>query len=353
MEDVIESVLQGNRRTLARLLTDIENEREGIESILATLFLHTGNAHVIGVTGAPGTGKSTLVTRMVQAYRERDMSVAILAVDPSSPFSGGAILGDRVRMQELSGDKGVFIRSMASRGNPGGLSYATRDVIRVFDAAGFDKIIVETVGAGQSEIDIVRLAHTTIVVEAPGLGDGIQAIKAGILEIADILVVNKADHPGVTNTVRSLNMMLEIGHPTKANHTRHHGMKLDNDNPEVDADTAVLWIPPIVETIATEKKGISELINQIKIHNQYSLEHKQRNNQEQMAISHEFFERLKRALLDEYLAQFSPNTHSYLLARILARDLSPVQAVQIALAARNKTSPEDLLHDEHSAGNTL
>jgi len=202
MIERVQQVLDGDRRALARLLTHVENEREGAEQALAALFPHTGRAWVIGVTGAPGTGKSTLVNEMTKHYRAQGKTVAILAIDPTSPFTGGALLGDRVRMRDLSGDSGVFIRSMATRGSLGGLARATRDAIRVLDAGGFDVVLVETVGAGQNEVDIVRAADTTVVVEAPGMGDEVQAIKAGILEIADVLVVNKADRQGVNHTCR-------------------------------------------------------------------------------------------------------------------------------------------------------
>src|ERR1044071_5722057 len=223
MMELVTAVRAGDRRALARLLTAVENQREGVDEALKALYPHTGRAWVIGLTGAPGTGKSSLVTELAKAYRAQGETVAVLAVDPTSPFTGGAILGDRIRMRELSGDKGVFIRSMATRGSLGGLARATRDAIRVLDAAGFDRILVETVGAGQSEVDIVRAAYTTVVIEAPGLGDDVQAIKAGILEIADVLVVNKADRPGVDNTVRGLKTMLELGHPaSRENMVSHH-----------------------------------------------------------------------------------------------------------------------------------
>src|SRR5512147_1626600 len=227
-----DSILEGNRLPLSRLLTQVENHSPEGRAALAELFPHTGKAHLIGVTGAPGTGKSSLVNQLTLYYRkEQKKRVAIIAVDPSSPFTGGAVLGDRVRMRDLSGDEGVFIRSMASRGSVGGLAQTTASFTQVFDAAGFNIIVIETVGAGQSEVDIARLAHTTIVVEAPGLGDDIQAIKAGILEIADVLVINKADRPGVENTERALRAMLELAHPTKRVF-RHHGQTMNVTPPQ-------------------------------------------------------------------------------------------------------------------------
>ncbi len=216
--DLVQTI-RSNRRQLSRLLTRAENGQADAE--IAAIYPHTGQAHIIGVTGAPGTGKSTLVNALTKQYRSQQRTVAIVAVDPTSPFTGGAILGDRIRMRELSGDVGVFVRSMATRGSLGGLARATGDLVCVFDAAGFDVILIETVGAGQSEVDIARLAQTTLVVEAPGLGDDVQAIKAGILEIADILVVNKADRPGVDNTVRALRAMLDLGH--RVERISHHG----------------------------------------------------------------------------------------------------------------------------------
>ncbi len=215
---LVPDVLAGERLALARLLSQVENDTPEGRAALNELFEHTGRAHLVGVTGAPGTGKSSLVNQLARYYRQpaqggEPRTVAVVAVDPSSPFTGGAILGDRVRMRDLAGDPGVFIRSMAARGSLGGLAHATASLVQVFDAAGFEVILIETVGAGQAEVDIARLAHTTLVVEAPGLGDDIQAIKAGILEIADVLVVNKADRPGVENTERALRGMLQLAHP--------------------------------------------------------------------------------------------------------------------------------------------
>ena len=228
------AVLQGDRLALARLLTHVENDTADGRAALRALFPRTGKAHLIGVTGAPGTGKSSLVNRLALYFREHHKRVAIAAVDPSSPFTGGAVLGDRVRMKDLSGDADVFIRSMASRGALGGLARTTAGIVQAFDAAGYEIILIETVGAGQGEVDIARLAHTTLVVEAPGLGDDIQAIKAGILEIADILVVNKADRPGVENTEKALRSVLELGLPARRVY-RHHGQAIRAEDPAASA----------------------------------------------------------------------------------------------------------------------
>ncbi|MHA2055886.1 MAG: methylmalonyl Co-A mutase-associated GTPase MeaB [Candidatus Hodarchaeales archaeon] len=210
MEELIERVLQGNRRAIAKAITLVENHPTDCEVFIQRIFPNTGNSHVIGITGPPGSGKSSLVNNLAKEYRKLNKRIGIIAVDPTSPFSGGALLGDRIRMDELSSDPNVFIRSMGSRGNLGGLSRATMDAIRVLDAAQFDIIIVETVGAGQGEVEIVRTAHTTIVIGIPGTGDAVQAIKAGILEIADIYVVNKKDRPGADEIARELKLLLSL-----------------------------------------------------------------------------------------------------------------------------------------------
>src|SRR3989440_13041712 len=207
MQNIVERLLNGDRRALARMVTLIENDAPVARECLAELHQHAGRAHIVGVTGSPGAGKSTLVTRMVRELRNRDHKVGVVAVDPTSPFTGGAILGDRIRMMELSGDPNVFIRSMASRGNLGGLSASTRDVVRAMDAAGYNPIMIETVGTGQAEVEVMRTAHTVMVVAAPGMGDDIQAIKAGILEIADVFVVSKADKPCADQNVAELAML--------------------------------------------------------------------------------------------------------------------------------------------------
>jgi len=259
-----DGVRTGNRLALARAITAVENETENAHALLAALYSQTGRAHIIGVTGAPGTGKSTLVTGLVQAYRHAGLTVAVVAIDPTSPFTGGAILGDRVRMRALSGDAGVFVRSMATRGSLGGLSKTTGDVVILLDAAGFERIIVETVGVGQAEVAIASTAHTTLVVEAPGLGDEVQAIKAGILEIADILVVNKADRPGADRTIKALEMMLELetGGPRVL---RHHGQLIQPETPLPTA-TPDRWRVTVLKTVATSNDGVTELRDRIEAH---------------------------------------------------------------------------------------
>src|SRR5215208_5066732 len=295
-----QSILDGNRLALARLLTQAENDSPEGRATLAELFPHTGKAHLIGVTGAPGTGKSSLVNQLALFYRRNDLSrkkVAIVAVDPSSPSTGGAVLGDRVRMRDLSGDEGVFIRSMATRGSLGGIAQKTASLVQVFDAAGYEIILIETVGAGQSEVDVARLAHTTIVVEAPGLGDEIQAIKAGILEIADVLVINKADRPGVENTERALRSTLELAHPTKRVF-RHHGQIMDISAPSTEAD---IWIPSIVKTVASEGKGIDELIESIAKHAAYLHQSGDRAARDRARLESEMEALLREALMDRFM----------------------------------------------------
>ncbi len=331
MTELVPALLNGDRRALARLLTWVENHHEGVDEALATLFPHTGRAWVIGVTGAPGTGKSTLVNALAKAYRAQGKTVGIIAVDPTSPFSGGAILGDRIRMRDLSGDTGVFIRSMATRGNLGGLSRATRDSIRLFDAAGFDIVLVETVGAGQSEVDIVRIAETTIVVEAPGLGDDVQAIKAGILEIADVLVVNKADRPGAMNTVRGLKGMLELGHPASRDQlVGHHGqlVTLEAAPPTHDAP---MWLPPIVQTVAMENTGIDDLVAAIVRHREFLQADGVSEQVNRQHIEMELYERLREGLMVRLMDTVPNHVFVDIISRIQSRELDPGQGVDLLL----------------------
>jgi len=307
---LVDQVLAGQRLALARLITLLENEDPAGRAALDRLFAHTGRAHIIGVTGSPGAGKSSLVNQLARSFRHpaaevQPLTVAIIAVDPTSPFTGGALLGDRVRMRDLAGDAGVFIRSMASRGALGGLARATAAAAQALDAAGFDVILIETVGAGQAEVDIARLAHTTLVVEAPGMGDDIQAIKAGILEIADILVVNKADRPGAENTLRALRGMLENGR-----------------------NSADGWQTRLVATVATEQRGIAELRAAIDAHAAHLRAGSAWAERDQARLQAELEALVQRELVARWRAGLSLADYQQTLKRLAARELSPYQALE-------------------------
>ncbi len=335
---LIDSVLNGDRLALARLLTQIENDTPDGRAALDSLFPRTGKAHLIGVTGAPGTGKSSLVNQLALHFRTQNKRVAIVAVDPSSPFTGGAVLGDRVRMKDLSGDDGVFIRSMASRGSLGGLAQATAGMAQVFDAAGYDVVMIETVGAGQSEVDIARLAHTTLVVEAPGLGDDIQAIKAGILEIADILVVNKADRPGVENTEKALKSMLEMAHPTQRVYL-HHGVPSPLRPSPVGrggGGEGNMWIPPIIKTIATEGNGIAELAGQIAKHAEHLRVSGDWAVRERARLESEMETALQERLMSQFRERVPQTRYDEVMRQVFERSLSPGEAVKLLTNGRAK-----------------
>jgi len=320
----LDAVTTGNRLALSRLLTEVENETETGRAALDGLFVRSGRAHLVGITGSPGTGKSSLVSCLAKSIRALQKTVAIVAIDPSSPFTGGAILGDRVRMRDLAGDPGVFIRSMASRGALGGLARATAGMVQVLDAAGFDLVMVETVGAGQSEVDIARLAHTTIVIDAPGLGDDIQAIKAGILEIADILVINKADLPGVENTERALRANLDLGYTNGLNHDAAHKMEGSADSTEVPAD----WLPPILKTIATQHSGIDEVVSAIFRHREYLLTSGVWQVRDQERLRTEVGHLLQNALLKRWQKKVPVEKYEVVLQKVFERIISPGEAIE-------------------------
>jgi len=285
----------------------IENDDPAAAALVSALYPRTGRAHIIGVTGPPGSGKSTLVDDITAVIRKGGQSVGIVAVDPSSPFTGGAVLGDRVRMQRHAGDAGVFIRSMASRKNAGGLAPATREVVRALDAAGRDVVIVETVGVGQIELEVVKVADTVVVVTVPGLGDGVQTIKAGLLEIADIFVVNMADRPGAHQTVADLKSMLTLGGSEERRRR---------------------WMPPVLETIGTTGQGVEELWQACQRH-QLVLEADQRMGRSRDHLRDEVVEAVQRHVGEYVSAQLSSDgAMEPVLAAVLARELDPRAAAR-------------------------
>ncbi len=307
-EATVQRILAGDLRALARAITTVENGEPQADELLKQLFPHSGRALVLGVTGSPGAGKSTLVDRMAAAYRRQEKTVGIIAVDPSSPFSGGAILGDRIRMQGHSSDPGIYIRSMATRGNLGGLARATADVATLLDAAGRDVIVVETVGVGQDEVDVVKLADVTVLLLVPGMGDGVQTIKAGLMEIADIFAINKADRADSDRLEQELHALLAI------------------------SQRADGWAPPVLKTVATEGAGVEELLATIEHYRGFLdsaglAEQKARQNWRQrlLALLRErllnrvVVETLDDGLLDEYAA------------RVAARQVDPYSVVDEVL----------------------
>jgi LAO/AO transport system kinase len=289
---IVDRIISRDLRAIARAISKIENDAPDASEILKALFAHTGKGVTIGITGAPGAGKSSLVDKLAMHYRAAGKTVGIIAVDPSSPFSGGAILGDRIRMQTLANDPGVYIRSMATRGNLGGLARATVDAVAVLDAAGYDRTLVETVGVGQDEVDIVKTADVSVVVLGPGMGDDIQAIKAGIMEIGDVFVINKAERDGVERTERELIALLEMSE-------RSDG-----------------WHPPIVRTVATQNKGIKQFTEAIESYAAFRREH---------SASLERFSGVAENRIIELLRE-------RLLRRVLNESLAPGELHELALA---------------------
>lgn len=307
--ELFDGVLGGNRRALARLITLIEDEDLLAAKVLAKLYKHTGKAHIIGITGPPGSGKSTIVTKLIPELRKKQKTIGILCVDPSSPFSGGAFLGDRIRMQEHTLDEAVYVRSMGTRGHLGGLARSTSDAVRAIDAFGKDVIIVETVGAGQAEVEIIEIAQTVIVTDIPGSGDDIQAIKAGIMEIADIFVVNKSDIPGADNKVNEINAMLELD-PRQRN-----------------------WTPPVILTNARSGEGIPELVETIGKHIEF-LRKSGLLNQKDLKRSRDELEDLMRDKLTRKLLEKLRDEPEYAdaIAKIAKRNEDPYTVAERLIA---------------------
>jgi LAO/AO transport system kinase len=303
--ELIEQVLKGQTRAVARAITRIENHSAQAAEIMKAVFPKTGNATVIGITGSPGAGKSSLVDKLALFYKNQGERVGIVCIDPSSPFSGGAILGDRIRMSALGTDKNIFIRSMATRGNLGGLSRATVDAVAILDAAGYDKVIVETVGVGQDEVEIVKTADVSVVVLVPGMGDDIQAIKAGIMEIGDVFVINKADREGVLRTQKELEALLGLAH-----------------RPD-------MWNPPIVKTIATESRGIEDLAAAVESYNLFQKDADSGRERRQAIAKWRLLELLQERLLSDLLSRTgSSEKLESLAAEIADKRLNPYSAVE-------------------------
>jgi LAO/AO transport system kinase len=316
-QQLVNAVLKGDRRAAARAITLIENNSPETQKIVSSLYPHTGKAQIVGVTGPSGAGKSTLVEKLVRELRRRGKTVGVIAVDPTSPFSGGAFLGDRIRMQDLSTDVGVFIRSMATRNNPGGLARATKDAVRILDAAGKDVVIVETVGAGQSEVDIIKIAQTVIVVLAPGLGDEIQAIKAGIMEIGDIFVVNKADRENASKTVTDIQAMLELSNGKDG------------------------WRPAIVKTVATEGKGTNQLLEKIDEHIK-CLKEGEADLRQKRIVEAELVEAIRQKTAEQIIEALRKNGElEKLISQILNRQMDSQTAAEKALSEQSKKSARE------------
>jgi LAO/AO transport system kinase len=319
MVELATSLLSGNRRALARGITLVETGGAQARELLSAIYARTGHAHVVGITGAPGAGKSTLVNALALHWRRTGKTVGIIAVDPTSPFTGGAILGDRIRMQPLGGDSGIFIRSMASRGRLGGIAHATSDAIDLLDAAGFDLVLVETVGAGQSEVEIASAAHTTIVIEVPGMGDDVQAIKAGILEIADIFVVNKADREGADATIRQLRTMMRLGGPPRDG-----------------------WEPPILPAVAMREEGIAQLAAAVERHLAHLSATGQKAERERARAAREFQLIVQEAALERMRARLADAGWDALVAKIAAREIDPYTAAAELLSQEPGVRSQEL-----------
>jgi len=336
-------VTAGDTRSIARALRNVDDRIPGYLDLLKELFPKTGKAWVVGITGNPGAGKSTLTDRLIEALRKANKRVGVLCVDPSSPYTGGAILGDRIRMTRHANDDGVFIRSVATRGHLGGLSRSARDMVRVLDASGFDVVLVETVGVGQDELEITRTAHTTLIVAAPGLGDEVQAIKAGLLETADVFAVNKADRDGADATVRDLELMIALG--TEAlvasgknrAHVVHGGVKVDAlPNAPTTTGVSEVWTPPILKCVATRNEGVADLLVALERHHQWIQSTESGRERRRQRVIEEVREALRETLIDAAAEKLAKELDEAATA-VEARTIDPYTATE-QLLARFKAS---------------
>jgi LAO/AO transport system kinase len=338
LDDLASRVLARDPRAAARVLRIVDDQVAGYQEILKALFSHTGKATIVGVTGNPGAGKSTLVDRLIESYRAANKSVGVIAVDPTSPYSGGAILGDRIRMSRHATDPGVFIRSVATRGHLGGLSRSARDMVRVLDAYGCDVVLVETVGVGQDELEITRTAHSTLVVMAPGLGDEVQALKAGILECADVFAVNKADREGVDATVRDLELLLALGSGAVLGASKvrgHVGARLKPTEPSASAG----WTPPICRCVATRGEGIAEVVSALERHREWIATTEEGKERRRARLAEEVREALREALIDAATESLGAQMEDA-VRRVEAREIDPYSATeQLVAALRARWTP--------------
>ncbi|MGB9781049.1 MAG: methylmalonyl Co-A mutase-associated GTPase MeaB [Caldanaerobacter sp.] len=298
MMELEKLLLNRDKRAIARAITYAEDDEEKAREIIKKLYKRSGNAYVVGITGPPGVGKSTLTDKIVKKLAEEGKKIGIIAVDPTSPFTGGSILGDRIRMQDLTLYPNVYIRSMGTRGHLGGLSKGTYMAVAILDIAGMDYVFVETVGVGQSEVDIIKIADTVVMVLAPGLGDDIQAIKAGIMEIADIFVVNKSDREGADKTVLELNMMLDLDMPKE-------------------------WRPPVVKAVAQEGKGINEVLEKIYFHKEYLISSGKLQEKRKNRIKMEITESVKNKLMKDVFKKIGDEEFDQKIQKIMAKEIDP------------------------------
>jgi LAO/AO transport system kinase len=341
MHPLAQGILDGDMRAAARAMRLVDDRQPGAVELLRDIFPHTGRAYVVGVTGNPGAGKSTLCDRLIELVRKDGRRVGVIAVDPTSPYSGGAILGDRIRMNRHATDPGVFIRSVATRGHLGGLSRSARDLVRILDAFGCDVILVETVGVGQDELEVTRTAHTTLVVVAPGLGDDVQAIKAGLMECADVFAVNKADREGADATLRDLQLMIALGGESMVGAGKRRGHVTHGaDEPLGEAGAAgagaevkeASWTPPIVRCVALRNEGVAELYSELERHRAWLAGTDAGRARRRERLAEEVRETLRESLIDAATSSLQAELEQAVLA-VERKQVDPYTATESLVAA--------------------